>query len=233
MKQIILTLCCALCIGCGAHSPREQRLAELQNRYDKFIALTFDDGPSSTTLLILDLLQQYDATASFFIIGNNLNENTRHIVERATQLGCEICNHSFTHPYMTRLTAEEQREQVQKTTQAIEQYTATPKYFRPPYMDADSTTHDIVPQAFIGGFCPDDWEATVSAEQRAKALMEHAHDGAIFLLHDFQGNNATPEALAKVIPALQSEGYGFVSVDELFSLKGVTPEKGVIYTHIK
>ena len=234
MRQIFLSLLAvAMCIGCSAPSPKKQRLDQLKSQYDKFIALTFDDGPSSTTIGILDVLEQYDATATFFVMGQNVNETTRHIIERATSLGCEICNHSFSHPYMSQLSAEEQIEQARKTTQAIEQYTSTPKYFRPPYMDADSTTHRVIPQIFVGGSCPTDWDSSVSVEQRIEGLMQRACDGQIFLLHDFEGNNATPEALKVVIPTLQRLGYGFVSVDELFTLKNFTPQKGVIHKRVE
>ena len=119
MRQIFLSLLAvAMCIGCSAPSPKEQRLAQLKSQYDKFIALTFDDGPSSTTIGILDVLEQYDATATFFVMGQNVNESTRPIIERATSLGCEICNHSFSHPYMSQLFSQPRVLQSYRPTNA-------------------------------------------------------------------------------------------------------------------
>ncbi len=232
MRQIFyaIALCAITLCGCKSTvKAPSSRIDELRNKYDKFIALTFDDGPSTLTPKILDLLERYDATATFFVIGNQVDATTKATIRRAVELGCEIGNHSFTHPYMTKLSTEEQIAEAQKTTSAIEQYAPTPKYFRPPYMDADETTHSVVPQIFIGGHCPSDWDANVSAEERYNGLMERAKDGTIFLLHDFKDNVATAEALAKVLPTLQAQGYGFVSVSELFEIKNITPQKGVIY----
>lgn len=236
MKRLLyaLTLCLLALTGCNhSASDKSQRIKELKKEYNKFIALTFDDGPSTLTPRILDILEQHNATATFFVIGSQVDASTEPTIKRALEIGCEIGSHSFTHPYMSQLTPEEQTQQSQQTISAIEQYAPTPKYFRPPYMDADDTTHNIVPQIFIGGYCPDDWDANVSAEERIKGLMENATDGLIFILHDFKDNNGTAEALASVIPALQAKGYGLVSVDELFTIKGVTPQKGIIYKKAK
>ncbi len=229
----IITLFALALIGCNTPTTQEKRIAELQKKYDKFIALTFDDGPSTLTPQVLDLLEQYDATATFFVIGNQVDVTTEPIIRRAVELGCEIGNHSFTHPYMTRLSAQEQDEQAKKTSAAVEQYAPTPKYFRPPYMDANETTHNIVPQIFIGGYCPSDWDLNVGVEERINGLLENARDGLIFILHDFKDNNGTPKALKTVIPTLQSQGYGLISVEELFIIKGVEPKKGIIYDCVK
>ena len=55
----------------------------------------------------------------------------------------------------------------------------------------------------------------------------------IFLMHDFEGNGATAEALEVILPRLKEEGYGFVTVAELFAVKGVTPQKGVRYDKVE
>lgn len=232
MKRLfyILAICSIALSGCAKKSCR---IAELTEKYDKFVALTFDDGPSTLTPRILDILEKYDATATFFVIGGQVDATTEPTIRRAVALGCEVGSHSFTHPYMTKLSEKEQRMQSEQTIAAIEQYAPTPRYFRPPYMDADEVTHNVVPQIFIGGYCPSDWDANVSVEERIKGLLENAEDGLIFILHDFKDNNSTAEALAVVIPALQKQGYALVSVGELFAIKGIEAKKGIIYDRVK
>ena len=225
----ILAICAIALSGCAKKC---SRIEELKEKYDKFIALTFDDGPSTLTPRILDILEKYDATATFFVIGGQVGATTESTIRRAVALGCEVGSHSFTHPYMTKLSEVEQRTQSEQTIAAIEQYAPTPRYFRPPYMDADEMTHSIVPQIFIGGYCPSDWDANVGVEERIDGLLENVEDGLIFILHDFKDNNGTAEALEVVIPTLQKQGYGLVSVDELFEIKGVEAKKGIIYDRV-
>jgi peptidoglycan/xylan/chitin deacetylase (PgdA/CDA1 family) len=212
---------------------KSTRIEELKEKYDKFVALTFDDGPSTLTPRILDILEKYDATATFFVIGGQVDATTEPTVRRAVEQGCEIGSHSFTHPYMSQLSEQEQLEQSEQTIAAIEQYAPTPKYFRPPYMDADEVTHSVVPQIFIGGYCPSDWDANVGVEERINGLLENVEDGLIFILHDFKDNNGTAEALEVVIPALQKQGYALVTVGELFAIKGIEAKKGIIYDRVK
>ena len=232
MKRLvyILAICALALSGCAKKSTR---IEELKEKYDKFVALTFDDGPSTLTPRILDILEKYDATATFFVIGSQVDTTTEPTIRRAVEQGCEIGSHSFTHPYMSKLSKQEQLEQSEQTIAAIEKYAPTPKYFRPPYMDADEVTHSLVPQIFIGGYCPSDWDANVGVEERINGLLENVEDGLIFILHDFKDNNGTAEALEVVIPELQKQGYALVSVDELFAIKGVEAKKGIIYDRVE
>ena len=232
MKRLVYILAiCALALSSCAK--KNTRIEELKEKYDKFVALTFDDGPSTLTPRILDILEKYDATATFFVIGGQVDATTEPTIRRAVEQGCEIGSHSFTHPYMSQLSEQDQRKQSEQTIAAIEKYAPTPKYFRPPYMDADVVTHSVVPQIFIGGYCPSDWDANVGVEERIKGLLENVEDGLIFILHDFKDNNGTAEALEVVIPALQKQGYALVSVGELFAIKGVEAKKGIIYDRVK
>lgn len=211
-----------------------ERVAFLRDRYEHFVALSFDDGPNlSTTMHILDVMERNDARGSFFIIGSNLTDESAAAVRRAVEMGCDVENHSLTHPYMSRLTAEEQRTEAEQTTALIEKYASRrPLLFRPPYLDADATTHSVVPQIFIGGVGPADWDANVLLNERIEGLVEAATDGAILLMHDFAGNDLTAEALEVVLPRLAAKGYGFVTVAELFAVKGITPRKGIRYDRV-
>lgn len=187
------------------------------------IAITFDDGPNaSTTMEILDVLEKYQVRASFFLIGTNINDESAKSVKRAYDLGCDIENHSKTHSYMDKMTADEIKDEVAYVNDKVKEITGTtPKFFRPPYIAVNYTMYDNIDMTFISGYGCNDWEDRVTAEYRAKYLEKKAADGVIFLLHDAEGNSKTVEALDKAIPILLEKGFQFATISELFELKGV------------
>lgn len=187
------------------------------------IAITFDDGPNaSTTMEILDVLEKYQVRASFFLIGTNINDESAKSVKRAYDLGCDIENHSKTHSYMDKMTADEIKDEVAYVNDKVKEITGTtPKFFRPPYIAVNNTMYDNIDMTFISGYGCNDWEDRVTAEYRAKYLEKKAADGVIFLLHDAEGNSKTVEALDKAIPILLEKGFQFATISELFELKGV------------
>lgn len=200
----------------------------------KYIALTFDDGPNiTTTVAILDLLQQMNVPASFFLVGNNITAKTVPVVQRAYQIGCEIHNHSVSHTALTTLTPEQILAEVQPVTKRITEITGTaPRFFRPPYIAINPTVFATVPLPMICGFGVEDYDDAISAEERFCRLKEGAQDGMIMLLHDSDGNEKTVQAVAKLIPALQAEDYEFVTLSRLFAIKNVIPNAydGQIYS---
>ncbi len=201
----------------------------------KYIALTFDDGPNTTTTAeILDLLEEYDITASFFLIGQNITAASAPVVKRAYDMGCEINSHSYTHSDMTKFTADEIKDEMDKTAKLIYDIIGeNPKFFRPPYIAINSELYEAVDIPFICGTGCNDWDPKVTAERRAMVITRKCDDGCIILLHDSQGNDGTVEALRTIIPFYLENGYEFVTVSGLFEAKGMTPsaDKEVIYTY--
>lgn len=197
----------------------------------KLCALTFDDGPNTdTTPLVLEKLWKYGITATFFIVGNNIDEDSEQVVKKASDMGCEICNHSRTHSAMPELSAEDIRAEIEFTSGEIERITGKrPKFFRPPYIAVNSTMYENIDLTFIAGIGAEDWLPEVTAEERAEKILAQIKDGAVILLHDMSGNTPTVEALDIIIPALKEE-YEFVTVSKLFELSGVTPKKGIVYS---
>ena len=202
-----------------------QHPAKEASEYGKVIALTFDDGPNTTcTPMVLDLMEQYGARCSFFVIGQNINDESAEVMKRAYNMGCEINNHSKTHSYMNKMDADAIKEEIKYTSDLVEKYTGEPtKFFRPPYIAVNQTMFDSIDMPFINGKGCNDWEEKVTAEERVKKVLEQAEDGDIILLHDQPTNYQTVEALKTIIPELQKRGFELVTVSELFYAKGITP----------
>ena len=199
----------------------------------KLISLTFDDGPNLTTTNdVLDRLEKYDIPASFFLIGDYINEKTAESVKRAVSLGCDIQNHSKTHSDMTKFTAEEIKAELEYTDRLIFDITGKhTEYFRPPYIYVNDVMFENIDLPFICGTASEDWIPDVSAEKRAENVLNSARDGAMVLLHDLEGNDKTVKALDIIIPALKERGFEFVTVSDIFGIKEVTPARGIVYSY--
>ena len=204
----------------------------------KYISLTFDDGPNlgddHTMNDMLDLLEKNNVVGSFFLIGNKINDENAKVIKRAFDMGCDIENHSWTHPAMPELTKEEMIEEYEKCDQAIIKITGKkPEFFRPPYIAVNDLMHQVIPTPFIQGHGCKDWEPDVSAEERIKMLEEGTKDGVLYLLHVMEGNINTLKALEYLIPKLKKDGYTFVTVPEMFRIKGISFQghTGKLYTY--
>lgn len=198
------------------------------------IALTFDDGPNTViTPQVLDLLQEHGIVATFFLIAQNITPESAEVVRRAQAMGCDIENHSVTHGFMDKMTAEEIRGEVQACTDRITEITGrAPKFFRPPFIAVNRTLYDNVDLTFICGIGCEDWVPDISAEERATRVLANAADGQIVLLHDMQWNVNTVEALKTIIPELKKRGFEFVTVEQLFVRKNVTPRRDWLYSNV-
>lgn len=202
----------------------------------KYISLTFDDGPNlgddSTMNDMLDILEKHGVTASFFLIGNKINENNIKVIKRAFEMGCDIENHSWTHPVMSDLSKEEIQKEYELCDKAIIKITGKkPEFFRPPYMAVSPLMHEVIETPFICGVGCQDWEADVSAEERFNKLMQARQDGVLYLLHVMEKNTATLEAVDRIIPILKEEGYTFVTVPQMFKIKNqANPKKGQLWS---
>ncbi|SES73042.1 glycoside hydrolase family 11 protein [[Clostridium] polysaccharolyticum] len=197
------------------------------NASTKMVALTFDDGPSSTTNDVLDVLQRNNAVATFFLIGNQVNASTKATMQRQLSMGCELACHSYTHSDMGNMGAWQVQNEISQCVNAIKSQVNTDiKFFRAPYLSTSNTMFQNINLTFIQGIDCKDWESYVSANERANTILNTATDGSIILLHDFQGNNNTVQALPAIIQGLRNKGYTFVTVSDLFKYKGVNPNVG-------
>ena len=198
------------------------------------IALTFDDGPNTViTPQVLDLLEEYGALGSFFLIAQNITPESAEVVRRAKAMGCDIENHTLTHPFMDKMSVEEIRKEVDACTEKIVEITGeAPKFFRPPFIAVNREMYDTIDMTFICGMGCEDWVPTVTAEERAERVLANAADGQIVLLHDMQWNQNTVDALKTILPELKKRGYEFVTVSQIFEMKNVTPRRGWLYSNV-
>ncbi len=197
------------------------------------ISLTFDDGPDAViTPMVLNLLEKYNIPASFFLIGQNITDETLPLIERELKDCCTIECHSWTHPDFTKLTVEQMTEEVEKTNAKIIEVTGiAPQLFRPPYIAVNDLVYETVKMPFICGRGLDDWVPDVPAEKRAADLINNLHDNEIILLHDMKDNINTVKALEMAIPVLLDRGAEFYTARKLFEVCNVNPNiKGKLWT---
>ena len=96
----------------------------------KYAALTFDDGPNTvTTPKVLEVLKKHGVKASFFLVGDNITEESARVAAACFEYGCELCNHSRTHSAMPKQTSLEIREEIRYTDKKIKQITFVYKYY--------------------------------------------------------------------------------------------------------
>lgn len=192
----------------------------------KYCSLTFDDGPNfagdNTMNRMLDILEKHGVVASFFLIANKISPENTTVIERAVKMGCDIENHTWSHPDMTKLTREEMIEEYNKCDEAIIKITGKkPVLFRPPYICVNDLMHEVIHVPFICGHGCEDWVKERTVDERYKLMMNNVQDGVMYLLHVDDGNEATLELVDRAIPVLKEQGFEFVTAPKLFELKGV------------
>ncbi len=190
----------------------------------KYVALSFDDGPSlKYTPMMLDVLEENGVRASFFLIGQNINKETAPIIRRMVRMGCDVENHTYSHPNLTQIPDAQILEEVAKTDSLIEAYAGVkPEYLRPPFTAHNAHVADLIDgKIFIAGLSCQDWRADMPVEDRVTKTLDRVEDGRILLFHDT--NERTVEAMKTIIPQLKSSGYEFVTIPELFRLSGHAP----------
>ena len=212
--------------GCGAGVI--STVGETRDTGDpKYVALTFDDGPGQYTNSILDTLEAYQAHASFFVVGQNINDETSAVMQRAVGLGCEIGSHTENHADLVKADANTFQQEIQQADdrilQAIGRY---PYFLRPPYGDFndDVRRHVGKPLAFWS-VDTRDWK-TRNTASTVSATLNNIEDGDVVLMHDIYGETAA--AVAQIVPSLVQQGYQLVTLSELTYYRGVEMENGMI-----
>ena len=199
----------------------------------KLIALTFDDGPDNDfTPQILDLLKDRGAKATFFCLGAYLVDKGP-VLNRTLEEGHQLGSHTFDHIRLNTLSNAEILDQLGRLTAALREKTGRPDgvyWLRPPYGKYNQQVCDLAGVPLIHWSIDPAEGKTVAGEKMAQIILKKAFDGAIILLHDTTQNNV--DAVGPVLDGLLAQGYEFVTVDELFRLKGVIPQAGAVYRKV-
>ena len=187
------------------------------------VALTFDDGPSEDTERLLDVLDESEVKATFFMIGRQV-ERFPATARRVVAEGHEVGNHSYSHPIFLYRTPRETRQQLERAQTVITKITGIrPRFARPPcgvrtpaYFRAAEKLGLRTVQWDVAGF---DWKSR-SAKRIAHEVLRRVVPGSIILLHDGdsegkQDRRETVVALPLIIEGLRARGLKVVPLTEM------------------
>lgn len=193
----------------------------------KVVALSFDDGPDPKwTPKILSILKEKGIHATFFMVGTQA-EKYPDIINQMVKEGHDVANHSWNHPNFTKISAEQVKEEIERTNTVIETAGGVkPTLCRAPY----GAVNDLVKAVAQAQGCvmvswsvdTRDW-AGDSVDVMMQAVRKQVHPGAIVLEHSFGGKNSDLSNTVALIPEmvryLEEQGYTFVKVSDLYEIK--------------
>lgn len=197
--------------------------SEKPPRLEGAVALTFDDGPGAHTGRLLDALKEYDAKATFFVVGRVACENEENmaLVKRMVDEGHEVANHSYSHFNFLKISDNAVLKQISKTNETIASITGKkPTLLRPPYGSFNNRVTELAKQEGLAVVLwtpsPEDWRYK-DVDYVCNFMLDYIEAGSTFLLHDV--HKTTVDGVIKALPVLAERGIKLVTVSELFDLK--------------
>ena len=195
----------------------------------KYVALTFDDGPSGKyTRALLDGLYDRGVTATFLLCGYRIQDYpdlTQRIVEEGHEIGC----HGYSHDSMKTMSRRQIAREIMDM-EALLPEGCHPVFLRPP---GGLSSDAVLQVAQARGMAvlhwsvdPHDWQ-THNKQAIEQAVLEKVRDGDIILLHDM--STASVEAALDIVDVLMQQDYTFVTASELARLRGIRPKPGAVY----
>jgi len=187
---------------------------------EKWIALSFDDGPVESSRNILDILKENNAEAAFFLIGKNISGN-EDLVKRMVQEGHVIGNHSFSHhPLFDLFSSGKMLNDMESMNQSVKNITGfSPRFFRPPY---GVTNPNLKKAVMTGGFISIGWsirslDTIIKNQHRLLSkILSSLRPGAILLLHDT--SETTVAILPELLKSIRQRGFEIVRLDKMVNL---------------
>ena len=194
---------------------------------EKVVYLTFDDGPSANTQRVLDILDQYDAKATFFITAQQ--PDYFPMIKKVYDEGHTIGLHSYTHEYdQVYASVDAYFDDLEKIGEvAKEQLGFVPCFIRFPGGSSNTVSakytsgimSELVKEVQDRGYQYYDWNAssgdgaTKTAQELIQQATSYHSNNLILLCHDAQAKDTTVEALPSIIEYYQSQGYVFKALD--------------------
>ena len=183
----------------------------------KQVSISFDAAwGDEQTHTLLDILKEHNVKSTFFLVGDWVDKYPDDVKD-IYDAGHDIGNHSDTHPHMTEMSTEEQKNQIKACNEKIKEITGKePKLFRAPYGDYNNTVVQSVKS--LNMYCVQwdidslDWKDP-SPSEMVNRIVPNLQNGSIILMHN--GAKNTPEALPMIIEAVKEEGYEFVPLSKL------------------
>lgn len=197
----------------------------------KYLALTFDDGPSGRfTSRLLDGLAVREVHATFFLCGYRI-EQYPELSARIAQEGHEIGTHGYAHNFFNSLSPEGVCQDLSKARCCIEETAGVqPTLLRPPggIYDTKVLRQSVCAElpVVLWSVDPEDWRRTDS-NAVASHIIRKAENGDIILMHDM--SDSSVDAALRVIDELSAQGFRFVTVSELAALAGSPMQGGEAY----
>ncbi|MBB1565201.1 polysaccharide deacetylase family protein [Candidatus Gracilibacteria bacterium] len=185
----------------------------------KYVALTFDDGPSpKTTPGLLEILKKNNVKATFFVLGKNVSAHPE-IIQKEIEEGHEVGSHSWDHPALTKLKDAGVKKQIQDTDDALKKAIGKEAtLLRPPYGAHNKRTDNIIKKTILMWNVDSmDWKNR-NVEKNIETTMKQVKDGSIILYHDI--HQPSVDTIDSLIKKLKAEGYNFVTVSELLKMGG-------------
>ena len=197
----------------------------------RYVALTFDDGPSGPlTDSLLDGLAQTGVKATFFVCGYRISQFPDSLCRIAAE-GHEIGLHSCCHDYMQKMSKQQVMADLAACQQTVSEVCGvTSHLFRPPgglySRDLLDAAEELGLSVILWSVDPRDWDAACRRNVR-KHIRENAAPGSIILMHDL--SEASVQSALGAVADLQAQGYEFVTVSELARLSGCPLEPGQVF----
>ncbi|MCM1174595.1 MAG: polysaccharide deacetylase family protein [Blautia sp.] len=192
----------------------EKVITERKETETRKIALTFDDGPHPYyTEQLLDGLKERDVCATFFVTGEHA-ELYPDIIERMKEEGHLIGNHTYSHMQLRSGSLDAFKQELVKTNEIISGITGEEVLFvRPPYGTWEKSLEaELNMFPVLWTIDPLDW-CSGNADGVTRKVLSKAKENAIILMHDSYASTVT--AALRVVDELQTQGYEFVTVDEI------------------
>ncbi|MDE6850888.1 MAG: polysaccharide deacetylase family protein [Lachnospiraceae bacterium] len=191
------------------------------------VALTFDDGPyTKVTRKILKALKKNDGRATFFVVGNRI-EDYAETLKMTYDQGNQIASHTYDHADLSKMTAKQIKKEIDKTNKAVSKVIGCETTaLRPPYGNVSQKMRKTIPVSmFYWSLDSEDWKSrNVNAILKRCKTVE---DGEIILMHDLYPTTA--KAVEKLVPKLTKQGFQLVTIDELLYYKGIKAKGGKVY----